>query len=103
QALVLRKECIHIAGMFTETKSFSDVEFIIGLSLHFKCVILDEPLVYRRLHNENDHAAYWEERCVEGIEMMYSYKDLLPKKIFQDSLYKTYIRFGEKAIGHKKK
>ena len=53
QALLFRKECIVIAGVFKETGSFSDADFIIDLAHHFKGVIIYEPLLYRRLHDVN--------------------------------------------------
>ena len=95
-SLVLRKECLQTTGGFKESKPFSDVEFILDLANHFKAVILYEPLFYRRIHEANDSDTNWIKRHYQGIEMISSYKNSLPKKIVTDSLFRSYLNFGEK-------
>ena len=100
QALLFRKECIAIAGIFKEAGSFSDVDFIINLARHFKAVIIYEPLVYRRFHDDNYIHSSWEKSNYEGIEIIQSYKKLLPSKITRDALFRLYINFGEQYLQH---
>lgn len=102
-SLMLRKECLQTAGVFKESKPFSDVEFILDLAKHFKAVILYEPLFYRRIHEANDSDTNWIKRHYEGIEMISSYKNSLPKKIVTDSLFRSYLNFGEKCLKYKKR
>jgi glycosyltransferase involved in cell wall biosynthesis len=101
-SLILRKQCLQTSGMFKESKPFSDVEFILELAKHFKGIIIYEPLFYRRLHDRNDSYANWMQRHYEGLEMILSYKNDLPKKVLSDCLFRSYINFGEKCIKYKK-
>ena len=101
QALMLQKKCIDVTGGFNETKSFSDVDFILKLAYHFKAVILYEPLLFRRLHDTNYIHSNWEKGYHEGIEIIQSYKSKLDRSIFRDALFRSHINFGEKYIFHK--
>jgi len=104
QALMLRRTCIDVAGYFKEAQSYTmnDIEFIAGLSYHFKAVILYEPLIYRRLHNANYITSNWLKSYYEGIEIIEDYKrkKLLPTRVAQNSLFKLYINFGEDCLSH---
>jgi len=102
-SLMLKKESLLTSGPFKESKPFTDVEFILSLAIHFKAVILYEPLFYRRIHDENDSDHNWIKRHYEGIEMILSYKNSLPRKIVSDSLFRSYINFGEKCLRYKKR
>ena len=103
QVLMFRKECVTVTGPFKEVKSFSDVDFIINLARHFKAVVLYEPLVYRRIHDENYIHLNWEKSYYEGLEIIQSYKgdDLLSSKIIRNALFRVYINFGEDCLQHK--
>lgn len=109
QALMFRRSCVDVAGPFNESKIFSDVDFILNLAENFKAVILYEPLVYRRLHDENASHTNWEKRYYEGIELILLYKNKLSKNIVRNALFRLHINFGEdlllnrerkKAISH---
>ena len=100
-SLMLRKQCLQTGGMFNQSKSFSDVEFILELARHFKAIILYEPLLYRRLHDTNDSDSNWIKRHYEGLEMILSYKKYLPRKILNDCRFRSYINFGEKCLKYK--
>ena len=102
QALMLRKECMVVTGGFNETKSFSDVDFILKLAYHFEAVILYEALVFRRLHDTNYILSNWEKGYHEGIEIIQSHKSRLDRGIFRDALFRSHINFGEKYIFHKR-
>jgi glycosyltransferase involved in cell wall biosynthesis len=102
-SLILRKECLQTTGLFKQSKSFSDVEFILTLARNFRAIILYEPLFFRRIHNANDSSSNWVKRHYEGIEMILSYKNDLPKAILSDSLFRSHINFGEKCLKHRKK
>ncbi len=103
QALMLRKSCIEVGGLFNETSTFSDVDFILNLARHFKAVILYETLVYRRLHETNDNKLNWEKRYEEGIEIIISNKKNLPKRITRNALFRLCINFGEDLLLHKQR
>ena len=103
QTLMLRKECLPVAGRFKEEKSFSDVEFIYNLAFHFKAVILYEPLVYRRLHDLNYTTPNWEKSYYEGIAIIKSYADKLPRKVSANALFRAHINFGQKCLIYKRR
>ena len=101
--LLFRRSCIAVSGPFKETKSFSDVDFILTLAGHFKAVILYEPLLYRRLHDENDSEANWKKRYYEGIEIIQSYKKRLSRKLTRDAMFRLHINFGEDLLIYKER
>jgi glycosyltransferase involved in cell wall biosynthesis len=98
QALMLHKKCLDKAGYFKESKSFSDVDFIIQLARHFKAVILYEPLVFRRLHNTNWIDSNWIKSNYEGIELIHQYEGELPKNVVREALFRIFINFGENYL-----
>jgi len=102
QALMLRKECIMVAGNFKEDKTFADAEFIISLAYHYEAVILYEPLVYRRLHQTNHSHSTWVKSMNEGIQIIARNKHLVPAKIVRESLFRLHISFGEKYLKNSK-
>lgn len=105
QALLIRKECLSITGLFKEVKSFSDADFIINLARHFKGIVLYEPLLYRRIHENNYIHSTWVKSYVEGIALIQSYsKDSsLPEGVVRDAIFRTYINFGEEHLGYKER
>jgi glycosyltransferase involved in cell wall biosynthesis len=102
-SLVLKKKCLETIGMFDESKSFADVEFVLKLAKNFKGVILYEPLVFRRIHDANDSDSNWMERHFQGIKLIRSYKKDLPANILADALFRSHINFGEKCLRYNKK
>jgi glycosyltransferase involved in cell wall biosynthesis len=105
QALMLRKSCLQTTGYFKEERSFSDLDFILSLALHFKAVILYEPLLFRRLHAENYIHSNWEKSYLEGIAVIKNYKN---KKIISSdtaagSLFRVYVNFGEDCLRNKER
>ncbi|MBC7830039.1 MAG: glycosyltransferase family 2 protein [Chitinophagaceae bacterium] len=103
QTLMLRKDCISSTGAFKESKSFSDVDFIINLARHFKALILYEPLVFRRLHDTNWSDPNWIKSNHEGIEIIRDHKNQLPRKVVRDALFRLYINFGENYLKRQKR
>lgn len=105
QSLMFRKQCLPVIQRFVETAPASDVEFMIGLAAEFKAVILYEPLLYRRIHDDNFTAAYWERGYQEGIKMINVYKNngCLSVKDAADAFFRLYINFGESYLLRKKK
>ncbi|MFM6924524.1 MAG: glycosyltransferase family 2 protein [Ferruginibacter sp.] len=103
QALLLRKQCIEVTGSFKEEKSFSDVDFILSLASHFKAVILYEPLVYRRLHNQNYITSNWSKSYNESIEMIrgYRHRKMITDTVSRNALFNLHINFGEKCLKNK--
>lgn len=103
QALLFRKDCLDVVGNFKEEKPFSDFDFIVGLAKQFKAVILYEPLVFRRLHDENYVASTWEKSYYEGIEIIEQNKNELPADVYNNALFRLYTNFGESCLQHKEK
>jgi len=97
QALMLRKECLAATDFFKKEKPLTE-ELILNLASHFKAIILYEPLFYRRLHDTNYSSLNWAKRHAEGLEMIRSFKSSLPPEVFVDSLFKSYINFGEQYL-----
>ena len=100
QALLFRRSCLERTGNFMEEGSFSDVDFIIKLAYHFKAVVLYQPLVYRRLHNENYITVNWDKSYYESIELINRYrkKKMISSAVSQNAHFKLYINFGEKCL-----
>jgi glycosyltransferase involved in cell wall biosynthesis len=103
QALMIRRNCLQIVDHFKEEKSFSDFDFVIALAKNFKGLILYAPLVFRRLHDENYITTTWEKSYYEGISLIHENKDLLPKDVYNNALFRLYTNFGESCLRHKNK
>jgi glycosyltransferase involved in cell wall biosynthesis len=105
QTLLFRRRCIDSTGFFSETKPFTDAEFILALAWHFKMVLLYEPLLYRRLHDSNYSSSNWLKAYYQGIEMIRSCRDkkMLPAAIARDALFSLYVNFGEDCLLHEEK
>jgi glycosyltransferase involved in cell wall biosynthesis len=101
--LIFRRQCLEVAGFFNEAKSFADVEFILSLASHYKGIVLYEHLFYRRLHDSNVSNAEWEKGYEEGIQLIRSYKHILPAKVARDALFRLYINTGEKYLLYKQR
>jgi lipopolysaccharide heptosyltransferase II len=102
-SLIFRSECLKKTGEFDEIKPFSDIDFILRLAENFKAVVLYEPLLYRRLHNDNDSEANWIKGYEQGISMIRSHKRKLPSRVVYDARFKLYINFGDDCLLHKKR
>ena len=105
QALLVRRECIEKAGAFNENSLFADPEFIVNLSSHFKAVMLYEPLVYHRLHDNSYSTIKWVQCHNQGLDIIRKYKNnrLLPISVARDALFRSHINFGEKYLFHKER
>ncbi|MBC7949407.1 MAG: glycosyltransferase family 2 protein [Chitinophagaceae bacterium] len=104
-SLLFRRSCLPVTGMFDESKSFADVDFILRLARNFKGVILYEPLLFRRVHESNISNAHWEKGYDEGLTLIESHRHLLPGSIVSNALFKLHINRGEKYLrfGHRSK
>jgi len=102
-SLIVRRECLRIAGGFDESKPFSDTDYILKLASQFKAVILYEPLLYRRLHDTNDSGTNWIEGYRQGIDLIRANKKKLPVGIAREAFFRLYVNFGEDCFGHGKK
>lgn len=102
QALMLRKSCLEKTGLFREEKSFSDLDFMLELAYNFKAVVLYEPLVYRRLHENSYSSGNWEKSYYEGIDVILSCKErkMVDEKLASECLFRLYINFGEDCLQH---
>lgn len=102
QTLVFKRSCIDIVK-FPEHNELAHIHFILNLAFNFKGAILYEPLLYRRMHTKSYSAVHREKRHYDGVGMIKHYKRSLPKKIFINSLFKTYINFGEECLRNSQK
>ncbi|MEP7163293.1 MAG: glycosyltransferase family A protein [Ferruginibacter sp.] len=102
-SLIFRKECLAVTGFFNKEKIFAEVDLILGLAMHFKGIILYEPLLFRRLHDSNISSASWEKGYDEGIALIGAYKKMLPPELARDALFRLYIHYGEDHLNHKKR
>jgi glycosyltransferase involved in cell wall biosynthesis len=101
-SLMIRRHCLQVVGGFDETKPFSDVNFFLRLASHFNAVILYEPLLYRRLHDNNDSGNNWVLGYDQGISMIREYETKLPRRVARNALFKLYVNFGEDYLTRKK-
>ena len=103
QALLMKRECINIAGPFSETHNFADPEFVFRIAYHCKAIILYEALIYRRLHDTNYSVLNWAASHRQGIDVirLYRNKNMLPSKFTTDVLFRSHINFGEKCLKYK--
>lgn len=103
--LMFRRQCLPVIRRSIETSPGSDVEFLLDLAINFKGVILYEPLLYRRLHDNSYSSRNWEKGYEEGIHVIDTYKKkkALPAKPAADALFRLYINFGESYLKHKNK
>ena len=102
-SLIFRKGCLQATGFFSETKIFAEVDLILNLAMHFKGIILYEPLLYRRLHDSNISSTEWEKGYDEGIALINAYKNILPPVISRNALFRLYINSGEDYLLHKER
>ena len=101
-SLMIRKHCLDVVGGFDETKRFSDVNFFLRLASHFNAIILYEPLLYRRLHENSDSENNWISGYEQGITMIREYEAKLPPGVVRTALFKLYVNFGEDYLARKK-
>jgi glycosyltransferase involved in cell wall biosynthesis len=101
-SLMIRKRCLEFVGGFDETKPFSDVNFFLRLASHFNAIILYEPLLFRRLHENNDSGNNWVLGYDQGIAMIREYETKLPPRVARSALFRLYINFGEDYLSRKK-
>jgi glycosyltransferase involved in cell wall biosynthesis len=96
-SLVLRKQCIDKLKAAQQCSFVSDVDFLIALAVHFKAVVLYEPLLYRRLHEANTSSDDWVKGYVKKIVVITSSKaqKIISSSLAREALFKLYINFGE--------
>jgi glycosyltransferase involved in cell wall biosynthesis len=102
-SFIFRRKYLDEIGLFDEKKPFADVDFFLKIARVSKGVILYEHLFYRRLHDSNISTKDWEKGDKEGIELIRTYKYLLPGRLAQDSLFRLHINSGEKYLRYKKR
>ena len=105
QALMFRKPCLEQSGYFRESNDFSDIEFVLNMAWYFNAVVLHEPLVHRRLHDENYINTTWERSYQQGIETISRFRKerKLPVSKARSALFRLLIDFGETSLENGKK
>jgi glycosyltransferase involved in cell wall biosynthesis len=53
QSMLLRPDCLDMAGWFDEEMPSGDYHFHMRLAWHFEALVIYEPLVWRRMHDNN--------------------------------------------------
>jgi glycosyltransferase involved in cell wall biosynthesis len=94
QALIFRKECLKTIEM-RDDMELAHIHFILALASQFKGCILYEPLLHRRMHDNNYSSLHQAKRHHDGIELIKHYKKELPKRLFAETLIKSHLNFGE--------
>jgi glycosyltransferase involved in cell wall biosynthesis len=102
-SFLFRKHYLGIVGLFNEAKTFADVDFLLRIARVSKGIILYESLFFRRLHDSNISNKNWENGYKEGIELISSYKHLLPAGLAKTALFGLYINAGEKYLKYDRK
>ena len=102
-SLMVRKQCLLQTGLFAETYPFSDIDFLLQLAVHFKAVVLYEPLLFRRIHTKNHSHQNWRNGFAIKKRLVREYRmsGLLPKPVAREALYKLHINLGEACLSHK--
>jgi glycosyltransferase involved in cell wall biosynthesis len=96
-SLLFRRQCLDIVS-FREQAELAHIHFILSLSMHFEGVILYEHLSFRRLHQSNYSTINSRKRHYDGIKLIKSYKEFVPRAVFIDALLKSHINYGENCL-----
>lgn len=107
QAMMIRRECLPMIERYVNESPGSDVDFLLGLALHYEAVIVYEPLICRRLHPGSFSARNWEYGYEEGVEVINRYRQggYLPDSDARNSLFRLYVNYGQShySLGNKRK
>ena len=103
--LMIRKACLETIRKHVKNSPDSDLEFVIGLAVQFKAVVLCEALFFRRLHQTNFSTVFWQRGYKEMISIIHSYKSqkLISSDLAGQSLFKLYINYGEKHLRYRQR
>ena len=74
QTFLFHRSCLDVSGWFYEDRIFNDYRFIGNLVYHFEAAIINEPLLLRRLHQNNSVDVYSEELADEYVEAVIAFK-----------------------------
>lgn len=99
--LMVKKSCIEAVGGFDEIRPVADMEFILRLAQNFNAIVLYEPLFFRRLHEGNFSSMNRVKRHNQGLDLIRSYSNELSPDLLADSLFRSYINFGETCLQHR--
>ena len=70
--------------------------FLIKSRFHFKGIILNAPLVQRRLHEAGHHPGNWENSYRYEAAMIMSHRQHLPEQVWRKALFSVYMNYGDK-------
>jgi len=98
-SLMMRRDTFDKIGPFKEA---NPTVYFLDLARHYDAVILYEPLFFRRVHDSNYSSLNSLTRHKEGIEIIRSNKYQLPADVYRESLFRSYMNFGEKCLAEKK-
>lgn len=98
--LVLQRQCMDRLNAVQQCAFDSDVDFLIVLAVHFKAVVIYEPLLFRRLHPDNNSSNDWEKGYADKIVVITANqtKKIISSSLAREALFKLYINFGEDYI-----
>lgn len=100
QTLLLKRTCLDIVKVFNE-EPYSHIQFLLELARYYKGVIAYEPLVYRRLHENNNSASSWIQSHRDGLSLIRNYKFALPRQLYHDAIFRSHMHFAEKCLQYK--
>ena len=101
-SLLFRNQCLGTVSFAMEME-LADIHFILSLANQYAGSILYEPLLYRRLHDDNISTLHRAKKHQDGINLIKSYRSKLPRQIFTDALLRTHINCGENCLQEKNK
>jgi glycosyltransferase involved in cell wall biosynthesis len=100
--LMIRREVLHGANMFKETKRFTDFSFILNLADQFSGLAIYQPLFERRMHESNSSSEGWISDFEEHTDAIiyYQRQGRLPDAIADRILFMLYMNWGETYLRH---
>jgi glycosyltransferase involved in cell wall biosynthesis len=100
QTLLVRKSCVVNNNWFEEGDLSSDPEFVLNLAGQYPGVILFEPMVFHRKHEQGFSVINWIQFHEQGLQLIRKYvrEKRLPKRLGREILFRSNIDFGEKYL-----
>lgn len=104
QAIIIWKKYVEDKTLFNTSQTSAEIMLIGTLAYRHKCIVLYDNLFYRRLHAVNHSSLSWIDNFNDGIEQMKHFEKngMLSHSIARRVFFKSYLRFGERAIYYKK-
>jgi glycosyltransferase involved in cell wall biosynthesis len=97
QTMLIRRACFDKTGLFDENIPFgSDFDFNMRLAFYYDAAIIYEPLLWRRLHHDNESSQVpveYLEGFMQTFEYLYHHK-MVSKKYLHKAKSHAYLHIG---------